>query len=63
MRTHRWSGVPVEGLENLERWRSAMAARPACQRGVEVPFKLPNVLDDEEATEEFAKGARATVQR
>ena len=37
IRSHRWARVPTEGLEHLERWMAAMAARPGCQRGVEVP--------------------------
>jgi GST-like protein len=37
IRSHRWARVPTEGLEHLERWMAAMAARPGCQRGVNVP--------------------------
>ncbi len=37
VRAHDWSGVSIEGLANLQRWHTAMSARPACQRGVEVP--------------------------
>jgi GSH-dependent disulfide-bond oxidoreductase len=28
VRTYKWSGVKVDGLEHLKRWRDAMAARP-----------------------------------
>ena len=31
----------IEGLEHLQRWLKAMYARPACVKGIEVPFKLP----------------------
>ncbi len=37
VRSHRWAREPTEGLEHLERWMAAMAARPGCQRGVNVP--------------------------
>ena len=37
VRSHRWARVPVDGLPHLERWMAAIAARPASQRGVEVP--------------------------
>jgi GST-like protein len=37
VRTHEWSGVRVDGLSYLQRWMAALAARPACQRGVLVP--------------------------
>jgi glutathione S-transferase len=63
VRTYKWSGVPVEGLPHLRRWLDAMKERPACRRGVEVPFKLPNMANDEKAAEEFAENARKSLQR
>jgi glutathione S-transferase len=63
VRTHKWSGVSVDGLEHLQRWMAAMAARPACRRGVDVPFPLPALEQDEQASEAFAKGAATIVQR
>lgn len=62
-RTYKWSGVSIDGLENLRRWLDAMRERPACQRGIEVPVKLPNLLKDDAAAEKFAANARETVQR
>src|SRR5262249_15990279 len=38
VRPHAWSGVRVEGLEPLRRWMGAMNGRPACRKGIEVPF-------------------------
>lgn len=37
LRSHKWARVPTEGLPHLERWMAAMAARPGCQRGANVP--------------------------
>jgi glutathione S-transferase/GST-like protein len=37
VKTHRWARVSTEGLEHLRRWIDLLAARPACQRGIEVP--------------------------
>lgn len=37
IRSHKWARVPTDGLEHMERWMAAMAARPGCQRGVNVP--------------------------
>lgn len=37
IRSHKWARVPTEGLAHLERWMAVMAARPGCQRGVNVP--------------------------
>ena len=48
LRSHRWARVDIEGLEHLERWMTAMAARPGCQRGVEVP---PRPRNAERATD------------
>ncbi|HXJ35362.1 MAG TPA: glutathione S-transferase N-terminal domain-containing protein [Candidatus Eisenbacteria bacterium] len=63
VRTHKWSGVSIDGLAHLERWMGQMAARPACQRGVEVPFKLPDLAEDTKGAEEFAKGAQTILQK
>ena len=37
LRSHKWARVPTDGLEHLERWMAANAARPGSQRGVLVP--------------------------
>jgi glutathione S-transferase len=34
---YKWSGVSIEGLPNLERWLGDIAARPAVQRGKDIP--------------------------
>jgi GST-like protein len=62
VRTYKWSGVSIDGLDGLKRWLDAMKARPACQRGVEVPFKLPDLGEqDDDASKEFAKGAQTLL--
>lgn len=48
VRTHRWSGVDVDGLPHLQRWIEAIRARPAVQRGLARP---PSERDLAEATE------------
>ena len=63
VRTYKWSGVSVDGLANLRRWLDAMTERPACRRGVEVPFRVENLLQDEKAAQEFAEKARGQLQR
>ena len=35
--THRWSRIPVDGLDNLNRWIETIRERPACQRGILIP--------------------------
>lgn len=39
VRVHDWAGVPVEGLAHLQRWLAAIEARPAVQRGLQVPAR------------------------
>ena len=63
VRTYKWSGVSIEGLANLRRWLDAMKLRPACQRGIEVPFRIESLVEDEKAALEFAERARGTLQR
>jgi GST-like protein len=62
IRIHKWAGVPVEGLPNLERWIDAVGSRPAVEKGcaVPVPFEFP---DDEATLENVAKSARGMLQR
>ena len=47
VRLYLWSGVSLDGLDNLQRWLEAMEARPACQKGIAVPGPL--VLPTDEA--------------
>ena len=63
VRTYKWSGVNIEGLSNLRRWMDVLKERPACQRGIAVPFKVDNALKDEKTTQAFADQARKTLQR
>ena len=63
VRTHKWSGVSVDGLEHLQRWMAALDARPACQRGIDVPSPPPKVESDEASAKKFAENARTLLQR
>jgi GST-like protein len=63
VRTHKWSGVSVDGLEHLRRWIDRMYQRPGCKRGIEVPVKVRNLADDPEGARKFAERARTMVQR
>ena len=63
VRTHRWSGVSVEGLSHLQRWLSAIRARPAVQRGIEQPATQVHLRrDGDEAAQRYAEQARAMVE-
>ena len=47
VRIHEWSGIKIDGLDNLQAWIARMEARAACQRGIVVPepLVLDGVLD------------------
>jgi len=62
VRTYKWSGVSVDGLDHLVRWIGQMNERPACRKGVEVPFKMPDI-DEGDAAKEFAKNAQTLLTR
>lgn len=64
VRTHRWSGVALDGLPHLKRWRDQLRARPAVQRGIEQPAaKIDLARDGEAAAQRFAQEARGLVER
>jgi glutathione S-transferase len=56
VRGYKWSGVTLDGLDNLARWLHAIAERPAVKRGVDVPEPV-----DLEAMIRKADEARAKV--
>ena len=37
VQSHDWSGVEIDGLNNLQRWIEQLDARPAVQKGMAVP--------------------------
>jgi len=64
VRTHRWSGVSIEGLEALQRWMAAIEARPAAQRGVRVPVDLEALRKgDGEGAKALVESAQTILQR
>lgn len=52
VRGYDWSGVSIDGLDNLRRWLDAIAARPAVQRGLEIPPRV-----------DLGEGDRETIER
>jgi GSH-dependent disulfide-bond oxidoreductase len=63
VRTHRWSGVEVDDLPHLQRWLAAIRARPAVQKGIEMPpSKIDLTRDGEEQAKKFSEQARTMVE-
>ncbi len=63
VRTHSWSGISIDGLDNLSRWMGAIAERPAAQKGIVVPYDITAVLKGEKDEDEFKKSARKMVTK
>jgi glutathione S-transferase len=47
VRTHRWSGIEIDDLKHLVRWRDQLAERPASRKGVTIPFDVPELVTGE----------------
>jgi glutathione S-transferase/GST-like protein len=63
VRTHRWSGVEMDDLPHLKRWRDQLRARPAVQRGIERPASSLDLrVDDDARAQEFADEARKMLE-
>jgi GSH-dependent disulfide-bond oxidoreductase len=63
VRTYKWSGVSRDGLGNLDRWLSVMKERPGLSRGIAVPMKIENILEDQDASKKFMEKAATILQR
>jgi len=63
VRTHNWSGVAIDDLPNLARWRDQIRARPAVQRGIEMPpSSFDRDGDSAEQAKAFSEKARNMVE-
>ena len=63
VRTYKWSGVSIDGLDNLERWMLSMRDQPGMQEGIVVPFDLAKQLKDEAEKKKFTDRAGALLQK
>lgn len=62
VRTHEWSGVPVDGFPNLQRWLAQIRARPAVRQGMLKPPSSVDSRDDVETALKFSEEARKMVE-
>jgi GST-like protein len=64
VRTHNWSGVEIDHLPNLRRWLERIAARPAAQKGITVPYEIKTMDHGQgEEAQQLAVDVRKMVQR
>ncbi len=57
--TYEWSGVSIDGLDNVQRWLDAIAERPAVRRGRDIPHPV-NVKSEQ--AKEVVKQARQLIK-
>ena len=63
VRTYAWSGVAIDDMPHLQRWLSLIRARPAAEKGLQMPPSTLNLnRDDEKKTREFTEQARTMVE-
>ena len=55
VRGYEWSGLSIEGLDNLQRWLEAIGERPAVRRGMDVPPRPELKGREQEAIEAARK--------
>lgn len=58
VRIYFWSGVSLDGLPNLTAWLARLAARPAFEKGINMPPSAPRTEEDKE---KFVKTAQTMV--
>ena len=61
VRGHDWSGVSLEPFPHVVRWVAQLAARPACQRGIEIPPHKMRIEDPKD-TERLIESARKMLE-
>jgi glutathione S-transferase len=64
VRTSAWSGINIEGLDHLKRWKDQLEVRPGCKKGVGVPVDIIKIMrGNKKETKEFAKGGSSMIQK
>jgi len=59
-----WAGIDIEEFPTLKAWEERMWARPAVQKGANVPdpYRMKELLADKEATEKYAAESSKWIQ-
>ena len=64
VRTSAWSGINIDGLDHLKRWKDQLEVRPGCKKGVAVPVDIIKIMrGNKKETKEFAKGGSSMIQK
>ncbi|PNS14626.1 hypothetical protein CAC42_1648 [Sphaceloma murrayae] len=54
---HQWAGISLDKFPNVQKWKAAIEARPATEKGVNIPdkFELREAMKTKEGEEDYAK--------
>ena len=64
VRTSAWSGINIDGLDHLKRWKEQLEARPGCKSGVAVPVDIVKAMSGKlKETEEFTNTGSSIIQK
>lgn len=65
VRIYGWSGVDITPFPHLKDWLDRIEARPAVQRGVDIPKKseLLDRLEDQDKAEEYARRVGSLIEK
>lgn len=60
-----WAGIDVDQFPNLKAWEDRMWARPALQKGANIPdpYRMKELLADKEKMERHAAESRKWIQQ
>lgn len=61
-RIHGWAGISIDEFEHLQRWLAAIADRPGCAKGIDVPFPV-DFSGDSDNHDELVKGGQSILER
>ena len=63
VRTYRWSGIKIDGLDGLQRWMKMMEDRPACKKGVSVPVDIMELMRNKKSEDELKSTGSTIIQK
>ena len=63
VRTYRWSGIKIDGLDGLQRWMKMMDDRPACKKGVAVPVDIMELMRNKKSEDDLKSTGSTIIQK
>ena len=63
VRTYKWSGVNIDGLEGVKRWMQMMEDRPACKKGVAVQIDIMELMRNMKQSKDLTDTGSKIIQK